>query len=88
MRVKTTIVRYSDSVPTLTVPLVISELQKLYKPPRSFLNWETPEQLLLATILSAQCTDDRVNLVTKSLFKKYTKLEKYLTVPITELEKE
>lgn len=72
----------------LTVPLVIAELQTLYKPPRSFLNWDTPEQLLLATILSAQCTDDRVNLVTKSLFKKYRSLKKYLEVPITELEKD
>lgn len=72
----------------LTVPLVIDQLGKLYKPPRSFLNWGTPEQLLLATILSAQCTDDRVNLVTASLFKKYKTLKKYLEVPIKELEQD
>ncbi len=80
--------RYTRHVPKLTVPLVIDQLGKLYKPPRSFLNWDTPEQLLLATILSAQCTDDRVNLVTASLFKKYTKLQKYLDVPLKELEKD
>lgn len=72
----------------LTVPFVLKELQKLYSPPKSFLNWSTPEQLLLATILSAQCTDDRVNLVTKTLFKKYKKLEDFLKVRIKELEKD
>lgn len=80
--------RYTKCVPVLTVPLVIETLQKLYKPPRSFLNWDTPEQLLLATILSAQCTDDRVNLVTASLFKKYKTLKKYLEVPLKELEQD
>lgn len=82
---------YSRRVPStkpLTVPFVITELQKLYSPPKSFLHWDTPEQLLLATILSAQCTDDRVNLVTKSLFKKYRKLEDYLKVSVKELEKD
>lgn len=72
----------------LNVSLVIDKLQKLYKPPKSFLNWDTPEQLLLATILSAQCTDDRVNLVTALLFKKYRSLKQYLDVPITELEQD
>ena len=42
--------------------------------------------LLVATILSAQCTDERVNIVTKSLFKKYTKTEDYANVPLAELE--
>lgn len=72
----------------LTVQLVIDKLRKLYKPPKSFLNWDTPEQLLLATILSAQCTDDRVNLVTALLFKKYRSLKQYLDVPIKELEQD
>ncbi len=38
---------------------------------RCYLNYETPWQLLIATMLSAQCTDARVNIVTESLFKKY-----------------
>jgi endonuclease-3 len=51
-----------------------------------YLNHETPWQLLIATILSAQCTDDRVNLVTKDLFKKYKTLEDFANADIRELE--
>ncbi|RRD96514.1 endonuclease III [Clostridiales bacterium COT073_COT-073] len=43
-------------------------------------------ELLFATIMSAQCTDDRVNMVTKELFAKYTSLKDYLEVPLSELE--
>lgn len=42
---------------------------------RCYLNYETPWQLLIAVILSAQCTDARVNLVTADLFQKYDTLE-------------
>ena len=52
-----------------------------------FLNYETPWQLLFATILSAQCTDDRVNLVTAKLFKKYPTLESYGEAKLSDLEK-
>ncbi len=48
----------------------------------------SPFQLLIATILSAQCTDDRVNIVTKSLFKKYKSPKDFLTVTNEELEKD
>lgn len=41
-----------------------------------YLNYETPWQLLIAVILSAQCTDARVNIVTRDLFVKYDSLEK------------
>ena len=44
---------------------------------RCYLNYETPWQLLIAVILSAQCTDARVNLVTADLFQKYDTLEKF-----------
>lgn len=44
---------------------------------RCYLNYETPWQLLIAVIMSAQCTDARVNLVTEGLFKKYDTLEKF-----------
>jgi len=50
---------------------VISLLKKNYSNPHTALNYDSPFQLLVATILSAQCTDKRVNLVTPSLFKKY-----------------
>lgn len=55
---------------------------------RCYLNHETPWQLLLAVIMSAQCTDARVNLVTADLFKKYDTLEKFANADIRELEKD
>jgi endonuclease-3 len=53
---------------------------------RCFLNYETPWQLLIATMLSAQCTDARVNIVTKDLFVKYPNIESYARADIKELE--
>lgn len=55
---------------------------------RCFLHYETPWQLLIATILSAQCTDERVNLVTADLFRKYPDLEAFAGADIEELEKD
>lgn len=53
-----------------------------------YLNYETPWQLLIATILSAQCTDARVNVVTKDLFQKYDTLEKFANANQKELEQD
>ena len=53
-----------------------------------YLNHETPWQLLIAVILSAQCTDARVNIVTKDLFKKYDSPEKFAKADLKELEKD
>lgn len=53
-----------------------------------YLNHETPWQLLIAVILSAQCTDARVNIVTVNLFKKYDTLEKFAYADLKELEKD
>lgn len=53
-----------------------------------YLNHETPWQLLIAVILSAQCTDARVNIVTKDLFVKYDSLEKFANADIKELEQD
>lgn len=53
-----------------------------------YLNHENAWQLLIATILSAQCTDARVNEVTKKLFKKYDSLEKFANADIKKLEKD
>ena len=53
-----------------------------------YLNHETPWQLLIAVMLSAQCTDARVNIVTEQLFKKYDSLEKFAAADIAELEQD
>ena len=53
-----------------------------------YLNHETPWQLLIAVILSAQCTDARVNIVTETLFKKYDTLEKFANADLAELEED
>jgi len=67
---------------------ILEILESLYPyDGRCFLNYETPWQLLFATILSAQCTDDRVNLVTADLFKNYPSLEAFAAVEISALEK-
>lgn len=51
-----------------------------------YLNHRNPFELLIATILSAQCTDDRVNLVTPNLFEKYPSPEDFAAAPISEIE--
>ena len=53
-----------------------------------YLNHETPWQLLIAVILSAQCTDARVNIVTEQLLKKYDTLEKFANADLAELEQD
>lgn len=55
---------------------------------KCYLNHENPWQLLIATILSAQCTDARVNLVTKDLFQKYDTVEKFANADQKELEQD
>lgn len=53
-----------------------------------YLNHENPGQLLIATMLSAQCTDARVNIVTESLFKKYPDMESFANADLKELEQD
>ncbi|MFZ2970364.1 MAG: endonuclease III [Minisyncoccia bacterium] len=67
---------------------IIALLDKIYKNPKTALNYKTPHQLLAATILSAQCTDKRVNLVTKELFKKYKNVADYAGADVSEFEKD
>ena len=55
---------------------------------RCYLNHETPWQLLIATMLSAQCTDARVNIVTEKLFVKYPSVEAFANADVKELEKD
>ena len=67
---------------------IIPVLKKTYPDAKIALNWENPWNLLVAVILSAQCTDVRVNIVTKDLFKKYRKPQDYLDVEPEELEQD
>jgi endonuclease-3 len=60
-------------------------LRAAYPDARCALEFKNPLQLLVATILSAQCTDKRVNLVTQSLFKKYKRAEDYAAADLDEL---
>jgi len=73
---------------TLSARQVLSRLNKLYEPPKTFLQWKTPLDLLVATLLSAQCTDAQVNKTTKKLFKKYRKPADYNAVSRKELERD
>ena len=63
-------------------------LGKEYPAVRPALEYSSPFQLLISTILSAQCTYERVNIVTMKLFKKYKKPQDYLKVSAKELEKD
>jgi endonuclease-3 len=67
---------------------IIAGLRKAYPDAHCELNYSTPLELLVATILSAQCTDKRVNLVTAELFKKYRTARDYAEAPLTELEQD
>lgn len=69
-----------------TVKIILDELNKLYPSAGTELVFSTPYELLVATILSAQCTDARVNIVTKELFKKYNTPEKMVSLSQEELE--
>ncbi len=67
---------------------IIRKLKKRYPDAKCSLNYRSPLQLLVATILSAQCTDARVNQVTKTLFKKYKTAKDYANANPEELERE
>jgi endonuclease-3 len=65
---------------------IVAALDRTYPDAHCELNHTDPLQLLIATILSAQCTDKRVNLVTKELFEKYRSAADYANAPLAELE--
>ena len=67
---------------------IVSILKKEFPDARTALTWSSPLDLLVATILSAQCTDARVNVVTKDLFRKYRTAADYASVPQEVLEAE
>jgi endonuclease-3 len=79
-------VEYTEAENEDRVLEIIDLLEKEFPKAKTALNHTNPLELLVATILSAQCTDERVNIVTKSLFKKYRKAEDYADADLAELE--
>lgn len=67
------------------VALLRVELDRAYPDVKCSLNYETPVQMLIATQMSAQCTDARVNIITKDLFKKYPDVEAFANADYEEL---
>src|SRR6266852_3544036 len=67
---------------------IIRLLKRAHPDAHCALNHSSAFELLIATILSAQCTDERVNIVTADLFRKYRKPKDYLKVPATELQQD
>lgn len=65
---------------------VLRELKRLYPNPHHYLNFENPFQLLVATILSAQCTDEKVNSVTPDLFRRYPRPEDFASEDLEKIE--
>jgi endonuclease-3 len=70
------------------VPAILDLLDKTYPGATISLDFTNPLELLVATVLSAQCTDERVNQVTKKLFKKYQTAADYANAPLEELEED
>lgn len=70
------------------VESIIKELERLYPTAGCSLTYQNPLQLLIATQLSAQCTDARVNIVTRDLFKKYRSVQDFANADIKELEED
>lgn len=79
-------VRPAKQPPEKRIGEILKRLKKAFPDAKCSLDFTNAFELLIATILSAQCTDERVNKVTKSLFVKYTKPEDYLNVPEEELQ--
>lgn len=73
---------------TADVEPIIQRLLEAYPNPRVALEYSNPLELLVATILSAQCTDARVNEVTRVLFKKYRTVEDYVRADLETVERE
>ena len=78
--------RESTAAKTARLKKIIAGFQKTYPDAHCELTYANPLELLVATILSAQCTDKRVNLVTPDLFKKYRSAADFADAPLAELE--
>ncbi len=78
----------SDKTRKNRVASVFKELKKTFPNPRVELDYENALELMVATVLSAQCTDVKVNEVTRALFKKYRSAQDYLQTEVEELEED
>ena len=78
--------RESIKAKTKRTAAIISELKSAYPDAKCELDYSSPLELLVATILSAQCTDKQVNIVTSYLFKKYRAASDYIEVHLEELQ--
>ncbi len=78
--------RETTQTKTARLKQILSRLRKAYPDAHCELNYTNPLELLMATILSAQCTDKRVNLVTTELFRKYRTAADYASARAAELE--
>src|SRR4051812_8922163 len=76
----------TSSDPAAVIPQMLERLEVKHPNARYELDWTTPVQLLVGTILAAQCTDERVNKVTKTLFVTYPDARAFAEADITELE--
>jgi endonuclease III len=74
--------------PADLAPVVLERMREKYPDAKYELNWDTPFQLLVATILAAQCTDERVNRVTSELWKKYDGPQALADADTAELEED
>jgi endonuclease-3 len=74
--------------PAKIVPTLLDRLRQAHPDARYELNWSTPFELLVATILAAQCTDERVNRVTATLFQKYPGPRAFAEANTPELEED
>jgi endonuclease-3 len=72
----------------MDMPAILDIIDKTYPEANISLDFSNPLELLVATVLSAQCTDERVNQVTKKLFKKYRTAADYANAPPGELEED
>lgn len=88
MRLSVTTVTSKKKAVLKEAPLLetVALFKRYYPDAHCALNHSTPFELLVATVLSAQCTDERVNLVTPALFKKYPTPQKMAKAPIEDLE--
>lgn len=71
----------------LRIPLILRELERLYPDAQTELHFQTPLQLMVAVMLSAQCTDQRVNMVTPALFARYRTAKDFAEADRAELER-
>jgi endonuclease III len=86
LRNKKGIDQTSKMLPREQVEAIVTLLDRHYPDAKCSLDFQNPVQLLVATVLSAQCTDERVNQVTPSLFRKYPSAEAFARAPLEELE--